>query len=132
MVKVIVSLLALSAASGCKNKSDSSTNSEGEAHSHNGKSHTHASQKGPFKVTVADHGYEPGELMIPANQPSEIIFTRTSKSACGEKVVFPDLKLEKELPLNTPVSVNVTVTKDKPIRFACGMDMMRGSIVAIQ
>jgi plastocyanin domain-containing protein len=43
-------------------------------------------------------------------------------AGCGKE------KIEKTLPLNTPVEVAATFAKAGKLAYACGMDMVHGSI----
>ena len=80
------------------------------------------------KVDVTDNGFEPAQLTVKANQPLKLTFTRLSEKTCATSVVIGDEKLTKELPLNTPVTVDLT-PKQSDIVFACGMNMYTGKIV---
>ena len=48
--------------------------------------------------------------------------------SCATSVVIGEEKLTKELPLNTPVTVELT-PKQGEIAFACGMNMYHGKIM---
>jgi len=80
-------------------------------------------------VKVDAVGYHPEESRAPANQPVRLILTRTSDDGCGEELVIPSLKLKRKLPLNQPVSVDLTMPASGKLAFTCGMDMMKGAIV---
>ena len=43
--------------------------------------------------------------------------------------MFPDLGIRRDLPLGVPVAVDVTAPASGNLTFACGMDMLRGSVV---
>lgn len=79
---------------------------------------------------VTDSGFEPQRLTLRAKVPARIIFTRTSDKTCATKVVFPSLKIERDLPLNTPAPIEFTPARPDDIEFVCGMNMFRGSIAA--
>ena len=83
-----------------------------------------------LKVTVDGEGYHPDEIKAPAGKPARVTFTRVSDKGCGEKLVFPELKIEKDLPLNVAVPVELTMPSSGKVAFTCGMDMYRGAIVA--
>lgn len=83
-----------------------------------------------IRIQVGAHGYEPAEAQAPANSSVRLVFTRTSDEGCGQQLVFPSLGVRKDLPLNQPVSVDVTMPASGSVAFTCGMDMYRGSIVA--
>lgn len=82
------------------------------------------------KVLVHAGGYEPDRVEVQAGQEVKLTFVRTTDEGCGEKLVFPEQKIEKELPLNEPVTVSLTPKKDETIGFTCGMGMYKGSVVA--
>ena len=56
--------------------------------------------------------------------------TRTTDEGCGQELVFPSLGIKKALPLNQPIAIDVTMPASGKLAFTCGMDMMRGTIVA--
>lgn len=80
-------------------------------------------------VTVTERGYEPASITIPANKAVTITFVRKADPSCGDTLVFPDLKIEKELPLNQPVKVEIPAQPTRTLKFACGMDMYQGKVV---
>ena len=81
-------------------------------------------------VKVDGAGYHPDELKAKGGETVRVTFTRVSDKGCGEKLVFPELEIEKDLPLNVAVPVEVTMPASGKIAFTCGMDMYRGAIVA--
>ena len=82
-----------------------------------------------YTVRVGPEGYTPSTLTLKAGVPAEITFLRNKPGGCVGQVVFPDLKLTRDLPLNTPVKVAFTPRKGT-MTYTCGMGMMKGSIVA--
>ncbi len=64
-----------------------------------------------------------------SSKPEEF---QTLTSAPIEIIVFPDLGIEKELPLGRQVEVSITPKRNVSIAFTCGMGMYQGSIVAVQ
>ena len=50
-------------------------------------------------------------------------------STCADKVVFPDLKITKELPLDQPIEVAIDTKEAKTLGFECGMGMYKSKIV---
>jgi plastocyanin domain-containing protein len=80
------------------------------------------------KVDVTENGFVPAELTVKAGQPLKLTFTRLTDKTCATEVVIGEEKLTKELPLNTPVMVELT-PKQNDIVFACGMNMYSGKIV---
>jgi plastocyanin domain-containing protein len=79
-------------------------------------------------VTAGMEGYVPSTVEAKAGESLVLRFTRTAKSECLARVVFPDLKIDKELPLNTPIEIAVKADKPGDIPFQCGMAMVHGSV----
>ena len=81
-------------------------------------------------ITVDADGYHPAQATAPAGQPVRLVFTRTSDDGCGQQLVFPDLDIRRDLPLDERVAVDVTMPASGQIAFTCGMAMYQGSVVA--
>ena len=81
------------------------------------------------KVIVNEQGYEPARVTLRAGTPARITFVRTTDKTCGTEVVFPSLNIKRALPLNEPVVIEFTPAKSGDIAFACGMNMLHGTIV---
>jgi hypothetical protein len=81
------------------------------------------------RVAVTAASFDPQRMTLRAGVPARITFTRTSDKTCATAVVFPSLNIRRELPLNTPVTIQFTPAKVGDIAFACGMGMLRGTIV---
>lgn len=89
-----------------------------------------ASDVTEIAITVDGEGYHPEEIKAPAGKLARLKFTRTSDSGCGQQVLFPALKLQKDLPLGREVVVELTVPASGRLEFTCGMGMLRGVLVA--
>ena len=83
----------------------------------------------PIAITVDAKGYQPSSVSAPAGQLARLVFTRTTDDGCGQQLAFPSLGIQKDLPLNKPVSVDITMPASGSVAFTCGMDMWRGSVV---
>ena len=81
------------------------------------------------QVQVTDSGFEPARVLLKTGTPARISFTRTSDKTCATAVVFPSLKIQRDLPLNTPVLIEFTPARPGEIAFACGVNMLKGTIV---
>lgn len=81
-------------------------------------------------VQVGAEGYQPAEVSAAAGSPLRLVFTRTTDEGCGQQLVFPALDIRRDLPLNQPVAVDLTVPESGRFRFTCGMDMYDGALVA--
>ncbi|MBC8138543.1 MAG: efflux RND transporter periplasmic adaptor subunit [Fibrella sp.] len=80
-------------------------------------------------VTVTEKGFEPSALSLKVGVPARITFTRETDATCATEVLFPDYGINNPLPLNTPVVVSFTPKKGT-FTFACGMNMIKGKVVA--
>src|SRR5262249_54765353 len=81
------------------------------------------------KVLVTEKGYEPAKLTLRAGQQARITFVRSTDKTCGTEVGFPSLNIRRPLPLNEPVVIEFTPKTSGEIGFACGMNMLRGTVV---
>jgi len=81
------------------------------------------------KIVVNEQGYEPAKITLRAGVPARLTFLRTTDKTCGTEVVFPSLNIKRALPLNEPAVIEFTVAKSGDIAFACGMNMLHGTIV---
>jgi len=81
------------------------------------------------EIAVTGDGFSPAQVTVEKGAAVELVFLRKTDGTCAKKVVFPDLKITKELPLNKPVSVSWTPDQAGIVKFACGMNMFKGSVV---
>ena len=81
------------------------------------------------RVTVSEQGYEPAKVTLRAGIPARITFVRTTDKTCGTEIAFPSLNIRRPLPLNEPVVIEFTPAKSGDIGFACGMNMLQGTVV---
>ena len=84
-----------------------------------------------FEIAVTEKGFEPDDLNVPAGKPVTLVFNRTTDQTCAKEVVINlggDKKIEKTLPLNTPVEIAATFPTAGKLAYACGMDMVRGTL----
>lgn len=80
-------------------------------------------------VEVTQEGFVPKEIPAKAGQAITLVVTRKTDLTCAKQIVFADLGVQKDLPLNQAVEVTVTPTKAGDLRFACSMDMVAGKLV---
>ena len=82
------------------------------------------------KVTVTKDGFSPSSIRAEKGYPLTLVFYRADNKGCGREVVFESLNIRKKLPLKKNVTIVITPQETGEIAFACGMGMMKGSIVA--
>jgi plastocyanin domain-containing protein len=71
----------------------------------------------------------PSEIPAKVGQPITLVVTRKTDLTCAKQIVFADLGVTKDLPLDQAVEVTVTPKKAGDLGFACGMDMVTGKLV---
>ena len=81
------------------------------------------------RVVVTDKGFEPERLALKPGVPATVTFVRTTDATCAKEVVFPSLNIRRELPLNTPVGIELTPSH-ADLGYVCGMGMFKGTIAA--
>lgn len=86
-------------------------------------------RSGTIAIKADEKGFTPPSVTLKKGEKATLVFTRTSDQTCATEVVFPDLKIKKDLPLNTPVSIDVPTDTARSLTFQCGMAMFKGSIV---
>ena len=85
-----------------------------------------------FDIKVTEKGFEPADVAVPVGKPVTLVFERKTDQTCAKQVVLTmddGKKIEKQLPLNTPVELAATFAKAGKLGYACGMDMIKGNIV---
>lgn len=89
-----------------------------------------AAEPARVSIAVTEAGFTPGDVHVTRGKPVTLVFERKVEKTCATEVVLEvgGKKLEKELPLNTPVEVAVTFPTSGKLQYACGMDMVHGII----
>jgi len=82
-------------------------------------------------ITVNEDGFSPSAIKAKKGEPLKLEFKRTSDSTCAKSVAFPELNLTKDLPLNTPVAIDVPTDQARTLTFQCGMGMYKSSVVVM-
>jgi plastocyanin domain-containing protein len=81
------------------------------------------------QVTVTRDGFQPAEIKVKAGDEVRLVITRKVERTCATEIVFKALKLEKKLPLETPVIVELGAPDPGELRFGCAMDMIAGKVI---
>jgi len=80
------------------------------------------------EVTVRG-GYSPDVIRARLGVPLEIVFDRQESGDCTSRVVFPDLALSAALPAFERTTVRLDPATAGSFGFACGMNMIHGTLV---
>lgn len=83
-------------------------------------------------ISVTEAGFEPTSVSVKAGEDVTLAFTRKTEKTCATEVIVyvnDKDKVEKKLPLNQVVPVNVKFSQAGKLGYACGMNMYKGVIV---
>ncbi|MEU0396477.1 heavy metal translocating P-type ATPase [Streptomyces sp. NPDC006208] len=80
------------------------------------------------QVTVRG-GYSPNLIKVRQGIPVELVFDRQESGECTSRVVFPDLKVGAGLPAHTRTTVRLNPERAGSFGFACGMNMIHGTLL---
>lgn len=78
---------------------------------------------------VVQGGYSPHTMEAEFGTPLCITFDRRESGSCTEQVVFSDFGIVAHLPANKRTDVTFTPDKVGTFDFACGMNMVHGSLI---
>lgn len=84
------------------------------------------------KIEVSANGYTPKSIAVKKGATVRLAFLRKDADNCGDELVFPALNIKKSLPVGETVEVEVTPEQTGEIKFACGMDMLRGKLIVTE
>ncbi|MEE9166650.1 MAG: cupredoxin domain-containing protein [Candidatus Neomarinimicrobiota bacterium] len=82
-------------------------------------------------IVVDKEGFSPATLMVQSGKAVILRFKRVTEQTCATRVVIPALQIERELPIDQEVDIEIVPTKTGDIGFACQMDMIKGTIKVI-
>lgn len=96
----------------------------------------------PYKATLnaksvaevdiqVKHGFSPQKIVVPANHPVKLHFTRneSSQKSCMDTLLIPSEDVNIDLP---PKTTQIVLVKAHPagdiVKFSCGMKMVKGEV----
>lgn len=81
-------------------------------------------------ITIrVEGGYTPNTVEVPLGSRVRLTFDRQEDNPCSEEVVIPDFGIRRDLPAFAKTVVEFTADSPGRHEFACGMGMLRGSIL---
>jgi plastocyanin domain-containing protein len=80
-------------------------------------------------IEVTSQGFMPATIHLKAGAPIVLVVTRKTDRTCAKEIVIEQRKIHRALPLNRPVAIRMAPQKSGTLRYACGMDMVAGTIV---
>jgi Cu+-exporting ATPase len=78
---------------------------------------------------IVKGGYSPDVIRVQKGIPLRLIFDRKEAGECSSRVVFPDFHVSKTLPAFTRTTLEFTPDKAGEFGFACGMNMLHGTLI---
>ncbi len=80
-------------------------------------------------ISVSGGGFSPMEIRVAKDEPTTLVFKRTTDGTCAREVAFPELGLKKALPLNESVPIEVPAATARTLTFQCGMGMFKSALI---
>jgi plastocyanin domain-containing protein len=80
------------------------------------------------EIAVTSDGFTPADIKVKAGETVKLVVTRKTDRTCAKEIVIRDLGVNQSLPLDKPVTVEITPKKPGTLRYACAMDMIAGTI----
>jgi hypothetical protein len=85
-----------------------------------------------IRIEVDEKGFTPSRVSIPVGAAAKLVFHRANSQNCAGRVVFPALKIDRELPPNSNTVIEIPAQAAGDFTFGCGMGMFRGALVIVQ
>ncbi len=80
-------------------------------------------------VVTVKGGYSPDVIRAKKGVPLRLIFDRKEAGECSSRVIFPDFNASKTLTPFARTTLEFTPDKAGEFGFACGMNMLHGTII---
>jgi Cu+-exporting ATPase len=75
-------------------------------------------------------GYSPSLVRVEAGKPVRLRFDRQENSDCSARVVFPDLRKSASLAAFGTTTLDLDIAEPGEYSWACGMNMLHGTLIA--
>ncbi|PKI11229.1 plastocyanin [Shewanella sp. 11B5] len=80
-------------------------------------------------IVVKDGVYSPARITVPANTATQLTFLRQDKAGCSASLLFPDLDISEELPMDKSVVISLPALAKGEYPFHCQMQMYKGVLL---
>ena len=80
-------------------------------------------------VVTVKGGYSPEVIRVRQGVPVELTFDRQESGDCTSRVVFPDFRVSAALSAYQRTTVRLDPGEAGEFRFACGMNMIHGTLL---
>jgi plastocyanin domain-containing protein len=80
------------------------------------------------EIAVTSDGFTPADVKVKAGETVKLVVTRKTDKTCAKEIVIRDFGVNQPLPLDKPVTVEITPKKAGSVRYACAMDMIAGTL----
>ena len=80
-------------------------------------------------IVVENGIYTPARIEIASGESVVLNFLRKDPAPCAEKVVFSDLNISRDLPINKRLAIQIKNIESGEYEFTCQMKMYRGTLI---
>jgi len=81
------------------------------------------------QLSVTPDGWVPATIQARKGEPLTLVITRRTERTCATEIVIKEYGINQKLPLDKAVTVTFTPTRSGQVKYACGMDMISGTLV---
>lgn len=83
-----------------------------------------------IKIEVTNSGYSPKQIEMKKGETIKLVVVRKTDSPCLKQIQFPTFGIKAtDLPKGKPVEFVLKSDKEGSFSFACGMNMMKGTVL---
>lgn len=86
--------------------------------------------KDTIRIIVEDGVYQPSHISVPAATEVTLEFERKDETPCAEMVIFPELDISENLPINKTKTIKLKKLEKGSYQFHCQMQMYKGELHA--
>lgn len=79
-------------------------------------------------TVVVSGGYDPEVVVAKKDVPLTLVFDRRESSPCSDEVVIPEFGIRQALAPHAKTSIRVVPKRAGEFPFACGMNMLHGTL----